>query len=173
MRFKFTVAALEKIATPTKGRTTVYDTEEAGLAMQVTPAGVRTFYVVKWHAGQMRWARLGSMEEMTIAQARDAAPEARSSIRNGVYPSAVKRQALAAGTLADMWETYRKAVVKRPRSMIEDEGLYTRYLAPSLGSKRLTEITEEATQKLYNRIAAGKLDREAKDSLGHATDQRG
>jgi len=165
MKIKLTQTALYRIPAPATGRTTVYDTEATGLAVQITQNNARTFYVVKWRDGKVHWVRLGTVDEMTIDQARRAAADVRDDIRDGVDPNAVKRQARAAATLADMWETYRKAVVKRERTMVEDLGLWTRYLDP-WASKRISDITEEATQRIYNRIADGKLDRKAKDSRG-------
>ncbi len=174
MKIKLTKQALERIAAPVKGRLNVFDTEEPGLAVQVTSDDSRTFYVIKWDPvnHKSKWARLGSLEEMTLDQARTAARAPRSEIREGRDPNATKRESREAATLADVWTAYRSQIKKAPRTLAEDAGLWSRYLEPWAG-KRLTDITAAMVQKLYSRIADGEMAREMVDKFGRTRPVKG
>ena len=66
-----------------------------------------------------------------------------------------------------MWATYRQRMQtkKKPRTLIEDAGLWSRYLEP-WEKWHITEITVDLVEMHFTRVAGGKLDRKAKDSRG-------
>lgn len=68
----------------------------AGLALQVSAAGARSWILRVQVAGRRRDAGLGSYPEVTLQAARDRAREARDAIRKGVDPAAEKRAARSA-----------------------------------------------------------------------------
>ncbi len=47
-----------------------YDQDISKLALRVTAAGTKTFYIVKRVGGDMVWFKLGVFPEMTVEQAR-------------------------------------------------------------------------------------------------------
>ena len=66
-RFKFTKTALQALPLPEAGkRATVYDTESPKLALRVTAAGAKTFWVIRRTGSQMAWVKLGSFPEVTV-----------------------------------------------------------------------------------------------------------
>jgi integrase len=172
-RFKFTKTALEAIICPSdKSKIRVTDTVVPGLTLLLTAGGARTFYHYCKFQGKPSEYKIGTMEAVTLDQARKVAAWVNNEHAADRDPRLAKQEARNATTLQDLWETYRKAVVKRPRTMIEDEGIWRRYLEP-WGSRRLSDLTDDTVQSLHNRIAAGKLARTVKDSKGHVRKIKG
>lgn len=74
-QFKFTKTALQGLPVPEVGkRVTYYDTDTPKLALRVTAAGSKAFYVVKRAGSEMVWLKLGAFPDMTVEQARNAGP---------------------------------------------------------------------------------------------------
>ena len=67
----------------------------AGLMLQVTPSNARSWLLRVMIGGKRRELGLGSYPEISLAQARDRAREAKDKIRNGIDPIA-ERQKLRA-----------------------------------------------------------------------------
>ena len=106
-RITFTKAAIEAIPMPVNGvRTTVYDTKIPKLAVRVTAAGSRTFYVVKWRPDGVAWEKLGTYPDMTIEQARKAADKVLGQFADGIDPTQARREARAQMTLGEAFEQY-------------------------------------------------------------------
>jgi integrase len=172
-RFKFTKTALAAVACPEgKAKYRVHDTESSGLSMLVTANGARAFYYYKWANGRPIEEKLGTVDELTPDQARTIVDKKNAQLRANIDPRAEKKAAREASTLGDMWTTYRTDVKKAERTLAEDLGLWNRYLAKWEG-KRLADVTEEAVQKLYNRIAAGEFDGESTDKFGRVRKVKG
>ena len=71
---KLTKTLLSGLEPPPPGkRTTINDTEVPKLAVRMTHAGVRTFYVVKRAGPSVAWIKLGVFPDMTVEQARKEA----------------------------------------------------------------------------------------------------
>jgi len=85
---KTTVAALP---VPTNARSTYYDTEIPKLAVLVTKAGSRTFYVVKRAGREMVWLKLGVFPDMTVERARKEAQKILGEFATDKNPAAVRR----------------------------------------------------------------------------------
>lgn len=64
-----------------------------GLALQVAPTGARTWVLRMMVAGRRRDMGLGGFPAVTLAQARDAAREARAKVRDGIDPIEQSRAA--------------------------------------------------------------------------------
>lgn len=106
-RFKFTKTALEGLPTPPAGtRATYYDKDVPKLAIRVTAADTRTFYVVKRDGASMAWVRLGTFPDMTPEQARKAAEKNLGDFARGVNPAAKKREEKQKQTLGEAYERY-------------------------------------------------------------------
>lgn len=68
----------------------------AGLALQILPAGGRTWVLRTTIAGKRREMGLGGYPDVTLAMAREKAREARQQIDSGVDPIAARRAAQSA-----------------------------------------------------------------------------
>ena len=84
----FIVKELNNIPSAKKGgRDTYYDTKVVGLAIRVTPRGVKSFMVRKFMNNKAVTTTFGRYPAMTIAQARVAAREALNLFSSGVNPN--------------------------------------------------------------------------------------
>ncbi len=107
-RIRFTKSGLSALPLPAQGlRSTVYDTEVPKLAIRLTSAGTRTFYVVKRDGSSMAWLRLGTFPDMTAEGARKAAERALGDFAKGINPAAAKREERQKQTLGEAYEQYR------------------------------------------------------------------
>src|SRR4029079_2159046 len=82
------------------------------LAVRVTSAGTRTFYIVKRAAGGMVWVKLGTFPDMTIEQARTAADKTLGQCAEGTDPAEAKRAERGQMTLGDAFEDYMERHVE-------------------------------------------------------------
>ncbi|MGI8896135.1 MAG: tyrosine-type recombinase/integrase [Casimicrobiaceae bacterium] len=106
-RFEFAKTRIRDLPPASPGkRDTYYDTRVPKLALRVTCAGTRTFYIVKWRAGGVAWVMLGTFPEMTVEKARKAAESALGQFADGTDPTQAKRTARAQMALGDAFEAY-------------------------------------------------------------------
>ena len=130
-RIRFTKTALSALALPAKGaRTVAYDTETPKLAIRLTAAGARTFYVVKRDGGSMAWVKLGASPEMTPEQARKAADRVLGEFAKGINPAMTKRAERDKQTLGEAYENYRTLHVKPHgvKTAVSIHSMWERYL---------------------------------------------
>ena len=93
---------------PKKGaRSVIYDTEVPKLAIRLTAAGARTFYVVKRDGAGISWVKLGTFPDMTPEQARNAAGRVLGDFAKGINPATAKRAERDKQTLGEAYEQYR------------------------------------------------------------------
>jgi integrase len=152
-KLRFTIAALCGIKAPSNGRTTVYDAKTPGLAFVVTDKDARSFYVIRRIHGRATRLRLGGAE-MTIDQARAAAAIMQGDIAGGVNPSAERRQKRRAGTLLQLWDTYRDEHLKprcSPRTLATDESRWNTCLS-DWASRNVESIGEPEIRSLHAKI---------------------
>lgn len=107
-RFEFSKTKIADLAIPATGRATYYDTKTPKLAVRVTPAGTKTFYVVKRTDTGMAWVKLGVFSEMTVEQARNAADKTLGEFAVGNNPAKIKREEKRKQTLGQAFEQYMK-----------------------------------------------------------------
>src|SRR6188768_1759376 len=144
-RFKFTKTAVTAVLKPTLGkRTTAYDTEVPKLALRVTSAGTRTFYVIKRAGGEMVWLKLGVYPDMTPEKARNEAERVLGAFAHGRNPAAARRALKRELTFADLFADYLERHAKpRKRTWREDEQKFRDYLAEPIGKKKISRITKQ------------------------------
>ncbi|WP_448176822.1 tyrosine-type recombinase/integrase [Pseudomonas putida] len=91
-KLKFSKSTLAGYPVPEPGkRVSIYDTVVPKLAMRITSAGSRTFYVIKRAGSSMAWVKLGVFPEMTVEQARTAAQQILAEFAKGSNPAAARR----------------------------------------------------------------------------------
>lgn len=112
-RITFNKGVLQSIEPLQGKRQTFYDTKTPKLALQVTPAGAKSFYVVKraGAANKPTWFRLGSFPDMTVEQARAKANQAIGEIATGKNPAQIRREERANAQQGnapalEAWERY-------------------------------------------------------------------
>lgn len=151
LRFPFTKRDLAALK-PTDQRRWAYDVQSDGLAIQITPAGIKTFYLAKRIEGRYRKIRIGNFPDVTVTQARKQAAKLNGQIADGKNPADERRQTRAATTFGELFETYlTKYAKQRKRTWEEDERQYERHLKRWAG-RSLDQIKRQDVAALHARI---------------------
>ena len=156
-RIKFGKTALQALALPEPGkRLTIYDTEVPKLALRVTAAGTKTFFVVKRAGASMAWVKLGTFPDMTVEQARNEATKALGEFASGNDPAAAKRIIRGEPTFAEAFESFLDGKRKRDGSPLADKTKrdYRDVLRMYLGTiqnKKLSAITREDVKAIQRK----------------------
>jgi integrase len=154
-RFKFTKSSVAAAHIPAlnEPRTTCYDTEIPKLAVRVTAAGRRTFYVIKRASGEMVWLKLGVFPDMTVEQARKEATKALGAFADGQNPAAARRALKQEPTFAQLFTDYLDRHAKQhKRTWREDKQKYHDYLEAALARKKISRITRQDLASIHSRI---------------------
>ncbi|TLD47272.1 MAG: Prophage integrase IntA [Accumulibacter sp.] len=139
---RFGKTALQGLARPPAGkRLTIYDTKVPKLAVRVTSAGSKTFYVVKRAGTEMAWVKLGTFPEMTVEKAQTEAERILGEFASGANPAEARRAFKAEPTLTEFFTEYGARHGAKKLSWRDDQQRFRDYLQKSLGDKKLTTIT--------------------------------
>lgn len=152
---KTTVAALP---VPTNARSTYYDTEIPKLAVLVTKAGSRTFYVVKRAGREMVWLKLGVFPDMTVERARKEAQKILGEFANDKNPAAIRRATKEEPTLSEFFtKEYGPRHGEKLPSWRNYLSQFNQYVQPSIGKHKLTAVTREQVARIVSNVEkAGK-----------------
>ena len=152
-KVNFTKVVINAAVAPATGRAYLHDAKEAGLVLQITTTGRRTFQLYKKHQGRPVRVTLGTWPEITVEQARKKARDAKAELDAGRNPNDTLRQHREALTFADLFTLYLERHAKpRKRTWQEDETYYQRHLAAKLGKKKLADITRADVAAIHARI---------------------
>ena len=133
-RFKFTKTTLLDLPIPEHGkRDTYYDTDTPKLALRVTAAGAKTFYVIKRAGSEIVWLKIGGFPDMTVEKARQAALTALSSFANNENPAEVRRAKKKEPTFAELFKEYGERHGIKKRSWAFADSSFSAHL-PQLGA---------------------------------------
>ena len=151
-QFKFTKTALQGLSMPASGkRVTYYDTDTPKLALRVTAAGSKAFYVVKRAGREMVWLKLGTFPDMTVEQARGAALTALSAFANNENPAEVRRARKKEPTFAELFKEYGERHGAKKKSWATDQSLFANHLR-TLGALKITTIKREAISRILSNM---------------------
>lgn len=150
-KLKFTKTTLLALEAPAVGaRLTVYDTEIPKLALRMTHAGARTFYVVKRAGTSMAWVKLGTFPEMTVERARAEAQKILAEFANGANPAEARRAFKAEPTLSEFFAEYGARHGEKKRAWRDDQQRFRDYLQKPLGSRKLSEIARDMIARVLS-----------------------
>ena len=118
-----------------------------GLQLWVQPNGTRFWHLAYRYRGDQKQLSLGPYPAVTLAEAREKREDARRLLRDGLDPSAAKKQAIEAQNLpGDTFKAVAIEFVEKLRregrasaTLIKKEWLLD-FAYPTLGAKRVTEI---------------------------------
>lgn len=151
-KLKFTKTTLGAMIPPEAGkRLTVYDTDIPKLALRMTHAGTKTFYVVKRTGNEMVWLKLGVFPDMTVEQARTAAMTALSAFANNENPADVRRARKQELTFAKLFKEYGERHGMKKLSWRTDQSIYANHLQ-SLAAQKLSTIKRETISRLLSNL---------------------
>ena len=150
-RFRFTKTSLEKLPLPAgNSRTTYYDQDIGKLALRVTAAGAKSFYIVKRVAGEMVWYKLGTFPEMTVEQAKIKAEVTLGSFANEDNPAEVRRSVKGIPTLNEFFIEYGERHGLKKLAWDSDQQRFRDYLKDSLGARKISLITREMISRILS-----------------------
>jgi integrase len=162
-RANLTIRTVEALK-PKDDEYMVWDKTLPAFGVRVSPGGTKAFLLKYRFAGQQRKVTLGRLgEDMTVAEARDAAERARRNVRDGVDPQADKDRDRAQHgiTFTEAYEkfcTYRKELpFKRrpplkPKTLINYRSTFKVNVAKALGGRPLASITRADIETLQERL---------------------
>jgi integrase len=124
---------------PGKRKIDYFDHSGSGLLLEVRSSGRSTFYLRhKSQTGQTRQDRLGSSEELSLSQAKEAVQELKTK---APPPTPRPKSTL---TFAQFVHTrYLPYVQTRKRSWETDQALLQHRILPQWGNRNLAEITQQ------------------------------
>ncbi len=151
--FRFTYKNVRELKSSTK-REYFHDSIEKDLLLQVTPTGVKTFYLYRRIDGQPVRYRLGDAE-MGVKNARGEAVKIRAQIMNGKNPQKKKKEFRQQDTLSQMFEKFMAE--KKPRlshnTYDEYQRIWDKDLKSVFGNKKVSEITFDSIKRFHRKYA--------------------
>ncbi|MEV8468643.1 integrase arm-type DNA-binding domain-containing protein [Fluviibacterium sp. DFM31] len=141
----------------------------SGLMMQITPSGARSWLLRVSVGKKRREIGLGGYPEVTLAQARDRAREAKDKIRRGIDPIEERRSARAALATArlrgltfaiatDKCLAAKLDAFKNPKHRQQWQNTLQTYAMPELGSMLVDEITVQDILRVLEPIWQSKTE---------------
>lgn len=135
----------------------------SGLLMQITPNGGRTWLLRTTVGGRRREIGLGGFPDVTLAQARERAREAKDQIRQGIDPIEERRTVKAALataqrrglSFADATDRYLAAKLdafKNPKHRDQWRNTLQTYAMPELGAILVNDITVQDVLRVLKPI---------------------
>ncbi|MBP7467330.1 MAG: tyrosine-type recombinase/integrase [Thauera sp.] len=156
-RFEFGKTELRALALPAPGkRLTIYDTKVPKLALRVTAAGAKTFYVVRRTGTSMVWVKLGSFPDMTVEQARREAEKTLGEFASGSNPAAARRAIRGEPTFTEAFESFLDGKRKRDGTALADKtkrdyrDVLRMYLS-TIQNKKLSDVTREDVKAIQRK----------------------
>ncbi|MEO5861316.1 MAG: Arm DNA-binding domain-containing protein [Burkholderiales bacterium] len=147
-----TLTAIEQLHIPSCGQVLYRDSEQAGLAVRVTPSGKKSYVIDKWDKDKSRPARItiGDVSSLTVYQARQQAQKILGGLIEGVNVTDKRREDRARSVtleraFADFLEARKNLAAK---TVYE----YRRLLATCLAdwkSKPFIEITRDMVERRH------------------------
>jgi integrase len=165
-----TAVRIKRVATPVRLTKTIvgklvcpagqteafhWDAEVKGLGLRVYPSGRKTWVLQYRDAGgRTRRTPIGQAPSIDPAAARKLAGDQLRRIAGGANPSAERRQARKAATVADVFETYLIHAEKEQRSSSFDQTRRNlRKYAARLHREAATDIDRAGVSGLHQRLA--------------------
>lgn len=128
---------------PASGAVSFFDSEVKGFLLELRASGGATFYFRYRNAqGKVCLERIGRLEEMTLAQARQQALRFREIVKQGGDPRLERPRLGPAPTLAEFVDSrYLPYAQQRKRSWETDRTMLKHHLLPAFGAWRMDRIS--------------------------------
>ena len=164
LRAKITKRSVDGAPIPAQGEARLWDTDLKGFLLRVYPSG-RKVYAVKCRVGRVQHIyTIGEHgSPWSPDEARKAASEALQKARNGEDPSADKKAAKAALSVAQLIDCYladgpATKPAKRASTWVIDASNLNRHLRPLLGTKIANAVSKTEAARAIRDIADGKTE---------------
>lgn len=151
-----TDAGIRKIAKPAPGkRLEIFDALAPGLALRITDKGARSWTCYYRWAGKNQRVRLGAFPEISIADARDKARDAKDQAKAGIDPRVALTAAAAPSTprtFGPLAEAYIKREVPRLARGSEIESLIRRQILRDWKDRVVDDLRKRDAIKLTDKL---------------------
>ena len=150
---KFHVKSVGKLPASQSGQKDYYDEDLAGFGMRVSPRGTRTWFVFYRYNGVNRRLKIGNYPLMGLATARDTARDALREAAKGADPAHVKSEPKKTETVKELAAQYIEEHAKvRKRSWVHDQRVLDFDVIPTLGRRRVQDVTRAEIRDMLARI---------------------
>lgn len=164
-RIKFSKSRISALPNPEKGRATYYDEIVQKLAVRVTPAGTRSFYVVKRAGAEMVWLKLGTFPDMTVERAREEAEKALGDFTANSNPATIRKARRAELNVSDFFDKeFFPRHLQKLRSGEKRRRVFDRHLRPFIGKKKLSDVARQDIARILS-------DMDSNGYAGHTVNQ--
>lgn len=155
---------VKRLQHPGRGRNATFNVGGvAGLVLQITPNGGRTWLLRVLVGTKRREIGLGGYPEVTLAMARDRAREAKDKIRNGIDPveerkaakaalSAAQRRGLTFADAVDRYLEVKLDAFKNPKHRQQWRNTLATYAIPQLGTMLVQDIAVQDVLRVLEPI---------------------
>ena len=154
-----TDAYIKRIKPPVSGRKEYFDKLLPGFGLRVTDKGNKSYVVFYRVGGKQRRVTLGSIYELTLAEARDQARNHKISAKGGVdlvaAQEAEKRETerVELGTFRAVADIYIEDYCKpNTRTWKETERMFKKYILPKFGKTPVDEISRAQVRNLIKHV---------------------
>ncbi len=148
-KIRFTKRAIEALKPPATGKTYIYDTGQANLAIRVTASGVKTFVRTGRNAdGRADRIKIGRWPDTSIENARKVARSMAGDIAKGFNPKQKRDKTGTVEALFKHWLTHAKL---RKKSWPADQDNFDFHFGP-IASRRFASLTTADVAKWHSAI---------------------
>jgi len=159
-----TALEVARLRHPGRGRNVTFAVGGvAGLLLQATPSGARTWVLRTLVGGKRREIGLGGFPDVPLADARQAAREAKAKIQNGVDPveerkaaraslAATQRRGLTFRDAVDRYLAAKLDAFKNAKHRDQWRNMLETYAIPELGSTLTGEIATQDVLRVLEPI---------------------
>lgn len=134
------------------------DSETTGFLCKITPAGRRTFMIAYRAAdGTKRQPKIGTLGALTLDEARTVAKRMLGAVARGEDPSAARRSARAAPTVAELCDRFlnERIVPRRAPTYVKAvRRLIDKRIKPALGPRKVAAVDGDDIARLHHRLRA-------------------
>jgi integrase len=154
-RIKFSKTKISALPAPENGRSTYYDETVQKLALRITAAGTRSFYVVKRAGPDMVWLKLGTFPDMTVERAREEAEKALGDFTAESNPATIRRARRAEMIVSDFFDKeYGPRHLFKLRSGEKRSRVFDAHLRPVIGKKKLSDVYRQDVVRILSDMDA-------------------
>lgn len=143
--------AIANFAASAAGRVYYHDVRMPGLAVCVTAAGSKTFYLYRWANGRPLRQRLGTTDELTVEQARNMVRKLIGEIVQGVDVQERKRAAREEITFGELFGRWMEYAREHKRTWPEDQRKYDKFLI-TWAARRLSAIDATDVERMHSSV---------------------
>ena len=151
-KYNFTKRAIEELGVPNK-RIYYRDSQVRGLYLDITPTGVKSFYVRRTSGGRSDRLFIGRFPDISIEQARAKAMSFHADLSAGHSQAEEKRNRNAELSLSELFDLYLERHMRKSRKTAEATRHNFDYWFVAWKDRKLSSITRESVEVFHAQTA--------------------